>query len=270
VVYKILLTCFLITTFSFNAYGTTMLYKNLEELVDESDHIIGGTVGNIQSKKYKDELIYTEITINNNYLVTEAGTIKQNNSFKIRYLGGKVPIYGTDQEVIGMENLEISGTPTIKLDDRIIFFIKDNGISEMPIYGMHQGFFLVDENENIRDSNSNSIVGLDGAHFVRNIRNNIVSDRFITTRFSDNKNDSIISLTPDKNSNVNPVHISSFLSIIQERKAIIKNKTGKEPKNLSTLFSLPPVITNSVEGTSVKDISSDKNINFPVFEKDLH
>lgn len=80
---------------------------------------------------------------------------------------------------------------------------------------------------------------------------------------SDGGEDTVISneqandIALDKISSYSAMHVSNFVSMIQERKTIKKNKTGKPEKDQLDLFTLPEIniVKVSAKMRNTKDIS---------------
>lgn len=141
------------------AHGTTIRYKNFEDLVDEADGIVVGTVQQIESLYGPNDLIYTFITFNQ--LEVLNGEYPQ-NELLIRIDGGQVGDIGQ----------EIAGTPEFNLRDRVVLFLKGNGSFMVPFVGWGQGVFQIIQNptmgaEIVTDYARNRIFGLKGNDFIK-------------------------------------------------------------------------------------------------------
>ncbi len=55
---------------TFSAHATAVLYKNFDNLVDESDHVVGGTIVDTTSTKHQNGEIHTVVTLGKAFLVT--------------------------------------------------------------------------------------------------------------------------------------------------------------------------------------------------------
>lgn len=252
---KLIVISVLAIIFSLNTHATTVLYKNFDNLVDESDHVVGGTVENMRAKKHKDGEIYTVVTLKDGFIITETGKAATNKPIKIRYKGGEVAISGKT----GVEGSHANGTPEMTVGEQVILFISNNGVADMPIYGWGQGLFHIDEAEGVSDTSRFPIVALDGSHLVRKMPNGLLSDRKTSSKRSasqgtdavlinsDGGEDMVISNAQanvaklDEISSYSAMHVSNFVSMIQERKAIKTKQYAKSRKDPAVLFTLPDV-----------------------------
>lgn len=244
---------------SLNAHATTVPYKNFDSLVDESDNVVGGTVANMTSNKHKDGEIYTVVTLTDAFTITETGKTATNRPIKIRYKGGEVALPGKSGGDAGVEGLYVSGTPELAVGENVILFLSNNGIADMPIYGWGQGLFHIDGAEGINDAKRLPVVALDGAHLVLKTPNGLVSrNKAMPNRKvgkgadavlmnSDGGEDIVINneqanvATLDKLSSYSAMHVSNFVSMIQERKAMKAGMVAKAVKRPAVLFTLPEV-----------------------------
>jgi len=267
----------LASTLSLDVHATTVLYKNFENLVDESDHVVGGTVSSIKAKYHRDGEIYTTIILKSAFIISEKGKTLTRKPIKIRYLGGEVEEHGEHGEVIGGEGSHLSGTPALDLGEDVILFLSHNGRADMPIYGWGQGVFRIDESGGVHNATHAPVIGLDGPHFVHKISKGLSSNRrprtkhtvakgHITSIVTDLEDGEDIStsqeskndLTRDHFSGYSAIDISSFVSMIQERKAITKkhkskkHKTKKSKRHRSHLFTLPEIGNRIRTDVSVK------------------
>lgn len=266
----------LASTLSLHSHATTVLYKNFDNLVDESDHVVGGTVSNMKARYHRDGAIYTTIILTNAFVVSETGKTETTKPIKIRYKGGEVEVYGKNGEVPGVEGLRSHGTPELTLGEQVILFVKNNGIADMPIYGWGQGLFYIDESQGVNDAMHAPVVGLDGPHLVRKTSKGLSSNKRVMPNknadkgpasavlvSSDGGEDIVITNAQendaalDKLSNYSAMHVSNFVSMIQERKAMKKNKTGKPEKDLSDLFTLPEVSSAQTKASAKVSNSKD-------------
>lgn len=252
----------LATAHVLTAQATTVLYKNFNNLVDESDHVVGGTVSKTVSKKERNGEIFTVVTLKDAYIVNEMGTINANKPVLIRMKGGDVPLYNAAGKQIGVEGVHAHGAPELFQGAKVILFISNNGRAEMPIYGWQQGVFYVNESGNVMDAENVPVVGLDGAHIVRGTPQGPVSNgrRSIATRTSQGGaaavptlidshggKDTLLSTANDTRTvspaiSAVPVHVSNFLSMIQERRrGINQERTRTLSRDTADLFELPPI-----------------------------
>lgn len=255
---KTLAVATLAAIYSLSAQATTVLYKNFEELVDDSDYIVGGTVAETKSTKHQNGEIFTVVTLQESFLVSEAGTDNANKPVKIRFKGGSVPVLDDNGESVGVEGVHAHGAPEFELGQKVILFVSNNGVADMPIYGWKQGLFYVNENDEITDADGLPVVGFDGANIVRGTANGPVSAGKPPSKKRDptgipkiiDSDGGIDTILPNANAsdvakekvaNAVPVHVTNFLSMIQERRAIARNDKGVPPKNPNELFELPAI-----------------------------
>lgn len=257
---KLLVIPLLASLISLNANATSVLYKSFDNLVDESEHVIGGVVSDMQAKAYKNGEIYTVITFKDAYIVTDAGEVPTNRPIHIRYKGGEVIVRNKKGENVGVEGIHANGTPELNIGENVILFVNKNGIADMPIYGWEQGVFYVDGSGGINDARNLPVVGLDGADILVKKGNAIVSKnktKYVSASElksgnaelleSDGGKDVVIdnvqenAMAVQKLSSYNAIHISNFISMIQERKAARTGKGGIVKADNASLFKLPPV-----------------------------
>lgn len=262
----------LASTLSLDAHATTVLYKSFENLVDESDHVVGGTVLSIKAKYHRDGEIYTTIILKPAFIISEKGKTLTRKPIKIRYLGGEVEEHGENGGVIGGEGSHLSGTPELDLGEDVILFLSHNGRADMPIYGWGQGVFHIHESGGVHNATHAPVIGLDGPHFVHKTSRGLSSnrkpskhtlDKGHTTIAPDSEDGEDIStsqegkndIARDSLSGYSAIHLSNFVSMIQERKAITKEhktKKHKPKKHRSHLFTLPEIGSRIRTHVSVK------------------
>ena len=268
-----------ILTLSINA--TTVLYKDFNNLIDESDYVVEGTVSKIKAKKAKNGEIYTEVSLKDAYEITQEGSEALKKVVKIRYLGGEVEVKNDKNETINIKGMYAHGTPEFNIGDRDILFIKNNGIAEMPIYGWGQGLFHINDDETMLTSNTNPIIGLDGAHLLVKKNGKVITKnpKILSTKLhnnskkptllkSDGGKDTLFENSSESNNtqvNVyNEMDKDHFISIVSERMLI----KAKKRKDKSKLFALPLLeefeenhIGNSITSNSIK---TNTNVVLPV------
>lgn len=253
---------------TFSAHATTVLYKNFDNLVDESDHVVGGTIVDTTSTKHQNGEIYTVVTLGNAFLVTDAGTNDTDRPVKIRFKGGSAPIFDDAGEQIGEEGVRAHGAPEFTVGKKVVLFVSHNGKAEMPIHGWKQGFFYINDYDEIVDADGNPIVGFDGADIVRGTLNGPVPDGKPpaknqapkgkpTITDSDGGRDTILPEQANARAkrltaNNVPVHVSNFLSMVQERKAIGRT-IGGQAKDPAGLFDLPTIDANANKHVRIND-----------------
>jgi len=143
--------------------ATTVLYQSFDDLVQNADGVISGTVSEIQYRKKKND-IYTYVTLTE--IVVHDGGVYSDKEFTFRMLGG----------TIGDRTLSVVGSPKFSLDEKVILFISQNGKRIVPIVGWEQGVFKVKinelNNENfITDSNDNQVYDIDNKGKIHKIHN---------------------------------------------------------------------------------------------------
>ncbi len=262
--------------------ATIVPYKNFNQLVDESDHVVGGTVEAMQSTKRKNGDIYTTVVLSKAFYITEAGRKDTDKPIKIRYKGGVVPVRDQKGLVQYTKVQWAVGTPELNEGDRVILFLSHNGIADMPIYGWEQGLFFIDAGENVLDSKKDPVVGLAGADLVvshgamvlNKKRGGLIQKQEQESELpalvsSEGGQDVIVSRGTSLGSGAAvmaksiPLHAYSFISKIQERKALVKNTekraavSNREPADL---FTLPELADSG-------DVAiGDGEINIPLVE----
>ena len=145
--------------FAMQAQATTLLKKNLADLVAEADGIVVGTVSELNARYDKKKDINTYVTLND--LKVVHGQYDA-SSLVLQLRGGEI-----EGDVF-----EIHGSPKFETKDRVIIFLKDNGREMVPIVGWTQGVFRVakDEktgNERIKDHEGNNVVEVSGDELVK-------------------------------------------------------------------------------------------------------
>lgn len=149
---KKLAAVFLLAWMSMQSHATTVLYKDFDALVSEAEGIVVGTVRAVESR-YDDDLdIHTFVTLDDLDFVY--GTTDK-DSLVIRLEGGQV----------GDDVLEVHGSPQLRLNDRVILFLKGNGETAVPIVGWTQGVFRVAKNSRtgkqvVHDHEGNRVFGV--------------------------------------------------------------------------------------------------------------
>ena len=235
------------TLFFCNANATTVLYQDFNQLIDNSQHVVVGKVKKVKVKKAKkDGEIYTTILLQNAYTVESGGPEPLNSTVKIRFKGGQIEIKDKNGKGIGTEGYELVGAPKLEEGDKVLLFVENNGVADMPIYGWGQGVFKIDDSESIKDVRNNPVVGFDGADIISNTpeglmaRGQLLSQENTVSSVQSSAQPSIITtdggedtpITPveqqttklKKSSSLLPIHSSNFVSMIQERKAINESK----------------------------------------------
>jgi hypothetical protein len=244
---------------SINAHATTVLYKNFDNLVDGSDDVVGGSIASMVAKKHKNGEIYTVVTLTNAFIINETGKTTTNRPIKIRYKGGEVSLPGKSGATKGVEGLYLSGTPELAVGEQVILFISNNGTADMPIYGWEQGLFHIDGTQGVNDAKRLPVVALDGAHLVLKTPKGLVSkNKAMPNRNAGKGTDAVLISSDggadivvnneqaniamlDKLSSYSAMHVSNFVSMIQERKAMKTGIATQTVRHPSALFTLPEV-----------------------------
>jgi hypothetical protein len=134
-----------------NASGTTVLHKDVDQLVQEAEGIVVGTVRGTESRFGPGQDIYTFVTVDQIELLK--GRYHQ-SSLTLRLEGGQV----------GNEILDIEGSPHFAAGDKVILFVKGNGKHMVPFVGWTQGVLRIEPDETgveeITDHEGNRVLGL--------------------------------------------------------------------------------------------------------------
>lgn len=212
-----------------DGYATTLLYKNFNDLINESDGIVLGTVNNVESHYSPDREIYTFVTLKQLNII--CGRYSQ-DTLVIRLKGGQV-----ENEVLTVE-----GSPQFNPGDRVVLFLKRNGYNIVPIVGWTQGVFRVINDkttgtEVIHDYQGNRVYGIEGknilkenlhlpgAYIIDQVHGSDISMEVIT----DISNSSIPSIETQNHQkpsipNQKAMMATEFLNVLHQR---IANKTKK-------------------------------------------
>lgn len=121
--------------------ATVLRYTGFNDLVQEADLILAGTVANIQSEWAWDKsTIYTFVTLTDLEVLDGqySGT-----TFTLRLEGGMMiedPVAKTGKA------LRIPGVPDFRMGERIVAFVKDNAQALCPLVGWQQGVLRLRRN----------------------------------------------------------------------------------------------------------------------------
>jgi hypothetical protein len=118
---------------SANSLSLTVIKKDFNELVDESDGVIHGTVSDIQ-KGIEQGDIYTWVTINNIDVIQ--GDFYE-KTLTLRFCGGSYKSY----------NVSCGGVPQFDVGEEVVWFVKGNGSYSIPLSGGPQGVIYVGKTE---------------------------------------------------------------------------------------------------------------------------
>lgn len=153
-------------------YATTLIHQSFQDIATNAANIFEGTVVS-QNSHWSDDkaTIYTDVTFGDIDILkaqpestTSVSQVsdnkeKQSVTKTLRFLGGEVE----GNKVI------ISGMPIFENGDRVILFVRDNGIPTMcPVVGWLQGIFHVETNpetgdRSIRDGFNRKVLEVDHA-----------------------------------------------------------------------------------------------------------
>lgn len=142
------------------ASATTLMYKGLNELVNEADGILAGCVIGVES--YYDEgndistLIYVDVLD----VIAGKYDIRKKEPFVVKQKGGKI-----DNKVY-----HIDGSPEFIEGDKVVLFLKDNGKSRVPFVGWDQGVY---KEKYLKDKGIYGIVDAHGK-VVRDVTENAI------------------------------------------------------------------------------------------------
>jgi len=232
IMHKNILFAFALSAMFSIAQATTVLYRDFNQLVDNSDHAMGGTIAAIDYIETDNGEAYTTLTFDNAYTVGAGGMRGLVEPAKIRFRGGKTNLYDKEGNVNGYDLMEIAGTPKFNVGEKMLMFVKDNGKSVMPIYGFGQGLYRVDDSEYIRNSHGYTIAGFTGAQGadVMTIKegNVIVKGKVLSPA-----------------STASGMTLSALRDKIQQRKALRQQqrKTTAAQQDITSLTALPPLPT---------------------------
>ncbi|MFT5544128.1 MAG: hypothetical protein ACI96N_003347 [Arenicella sp.] len=151
---------------SINTFATTVPYQNLDQLIDNSHHTIGGIIHKIKPKREKNGDYYTTVVLKNPYIIDENGDNYLEKRIKIRFKGGEETIFNDKGKAIGSHGSEMSGAPEFIKGQEVILFVSHNGEADMPIQGWTQGRFNISKSRTIKTNSGNDIVGIQNANLV--------------------------------------------------------------------------------------------------------
>src|SRR5262245_3812553 len=142
-------------------YATTVLYKSFDNLVQEAEGIVIGTVRSIESHYGPDQDIYTFVTLDQ--LEVLNGAYDQ-QTLTIRLKGGQV----------NNEILHIDGSPEFTQHERVVVFLQGNGRDIVPLVGWSQGLFRMNFDAS---TGQNMVYDHDGNRVLDIKKGEIVKDR---------------------------------------------------------------------------------------------
>lgn len=147
------------TIMSVQAFATTIVFKNFDDLVKESDAIFAGRVASIESQENANQEIYTFVTFDQLSLL---GGTYQGATLTLRFKGGRV----------GNRISQIVGSPEFNVNEQVVLFVEGNGQYMVPVVGWTQGVFRavqdpVTGRTVIHDHEGNRVVGVQAGRVLR-------------------------------------------------------------------------------------------------------
>ena len=113
-----------------SASATTVIKMELPQLVQESDTIVQGRVGQVYSQwDAAKKVIFTYVFVN----VEDAVKGDRRSAVTIRQLGG----------TIGGMNMSVVGMPKFTQDDDVLLFLNSNNDGTYDVVGLGQGKYMV-------------------------------------------------------------------------------------------------------------------------------
>lgn len=150
----------IILLFTFRAQATILIYKSFDNLIEEADGIVMGTVIKIEPYATSEGIFYTYVTLNNLQILSGSYDQKE---LTIRFQGGE----------IGDEEQYFIGSPNFQLKDRVILFVQGNGREIVPIVGWEQGVFRLQKEskgstkEIVLDYHGNRVFSIESGHVIK-------------------------------------------------------------------------------------------------------
>jgi hypothetical protein len=144
---------------SLQAHATTLLKKNLDDLVVEADAIVVGTVTDVQAEYTADKSIRTLVTVSDLRVVHGS---YQDPSLTLQLPGGQI-----ENDV-----LDVQGSPRLGKKDRVLLFIQGNGRQIVPFVGWTQGVFRIERDaksgkQKIKDHDRNPVLEVQGSELIK-------------------------------------------------------------------------------------------------------
>ena len=141
--------------------ATVVPYKNLDNLIEESDGIVIGTVRSVESHYDPSKDIYTFVKLDQ--LEVLHGNYQQ-RTLTLRLKGGQVQ----------NDFLHVEGGPEFSQNDRVILFVRNNGHEIVPLVGWTQGLLRIVTDpatgrEMIHDHDGNRVVGVKDGHIEKHV-----------------------------------------------------------------------------------------------------
>lgn len=268
---------FFLLSLSCATQATTILYRSLFDLIDTSDDIITGEVVSIHSTKDElTETIYTIVELANGTLISARGEITLTENIKIRYKGGVVDII-QNGTVIGQETLRMSGGPKFETGEKLILFLTDNGQAPMPLNGLTQGFFRIDNNDYIYDYRHQPVVGISEAHIQVMTPYGVISKDKMHTPLdshdvSNNRHDISNNTVEENQDNANEQDLPYVISSEYGNDVVLARSPNQAKDNNTTIRFEPSSLYSALTKTSFLDLiierqqSSEHDQEHPISE----
>ncbi|WP_320824088.1 hypothetical protein [Reinekea sp.] len=247
------------------AQATTVLYQNLNQLVDTSQHVLTGLITQMDAEQAADGDIYTTLVLQNAARITAAGATPIAKAVTLRFKGGSVAQLDKKQRQVGEQTLLTHGAPEFSLGDSLVVFVSHNGVADMPFVGFSQGVFKVNARQEVLTAQQEPIVGFQGADLISETAQGLMArGQFLAARTtaeqqsaegvqllsSDGGLDRLVQRSVATNRaalmqrqrSYAPVDVRNFVSMIQERKAQQLQTHGASiaaQPSLNDLLSLP-------------------------------
>lgn len=145
------LSILIIAVFSASSFSLTVIKKDFNELVDEADGVVHGTVSDIHTG-IENNNIYTWVTLN--VIDVLQGDFNE-EALTLRFCGGSYKSY----------NISCSGAPQFDVGEEVVWFVKGNGSHSIPLSGGPQGVIYVGKTE-LRNSIGQPIQALANSQFL--------------------------------------------------------------------------------------------------------
>ena len=148
--------------FALNVHATTLLYRNIDNLVDEAEGIVIGTVTKTVSTYGRENVIYTFVNIED--IEAIKGRVVGRN-LVLRFEGGRM----------SGEIYELAGAPKFQTGDKVMLFIHGNGRYSIPLVGWTQGVFRIVNDplsgkQTVSDHEGNKLLGISGNRLAKEYR----------------------------------------------------------------------------------------------------
>lgn len=236
--------------------ATTLLYKNFNDVIDEAQFVVSGTIKKLKVKETKEGDYYTTVVLKDASFIDADGEHDAYKNIKIRYKGGAIDII-ENGKVIGSKGMYAEGTPQLNKGEQVILFISNNGISDMPFHGWGQGIFKIDDNLNMKDSQQQSIVSINGGNLVVKKSDGNIQEKgrliqpatsqegtfIIDSEGGEDRKIESITNEMATSYQYSSLDRSTFISIIKEKKHqnSYKKMNALTTRNHDVFYSLPPI-----------------------------